>query len=112
MPTKNDRITHYIPQNLPKLEHEFVEPTDHPSFFYWLFRYRCMECKKPGQEINEIIPRARSKGAIMDWRNRVLLCRECHAKFHQGGVTKAKIEAMQLMRKEYLMSIDRGKYVA
>lgn len=111
MPKANDRITHYIPQNLPKLEQEFVKPTPDDYFIHWLFRYRCMDCRKPGQEINEIVPRSRSKGAIMDWRNRVVLCRECHSRFHHNGVTKTKIEAMQTTRKEYLISIDRGKYV-
>jgi len=111
VPTKNDRITHYIPQNYAPIVREFVEPSPEPYFIHWLFRYRCMECKRPGQEINEIVPRSRSKSAIMDWRNRVLLCRECHTKFHHNGVTKEKIEAMQKLRSEYLTSVGRGEYV-
>lgn len=107
----NHRLTHYIPPtNLSPIINEFVEPNPSDHFIHWLFRYRCAECKMPGQEINEIIPRSRSKTSILDWRNRILLCRDCHRKFHLHGVTKQKIESMQKTRYEYLISIGREAY--
>lgn len=107
----NHRLTHYIPPaNLAPIIHEFVEPNPSDHFIHWLFRHRCAECKMAGQEINEIIPRSRSKTSILDWRNRVLLCRDCHHKFHLHGVTKQKIEDMQKARSEYLISIGREAY--
>jgi 5-methylcytosine-specific restriction endonuclease McrA len=110
--TNYRHITHYIPPaKIEPIVHEFVEPNPSDHFIHWLFRYRCMECHLPGQEINEIIPRSRSKHAIMNWRNRVVLCRDDHEKFHHDGVTKEKIETMQEHRKEYLISIGREKYL-
>jgi len=107
-----NRITHFIPpENFQKLVQEFVEPNPSDSFIWFLFRYRCMECNKPGQEINEIVPRSRSKKSIMDWKNRVVLCRECHDKFHHDGVTAEKIQIMQEHRKIYLLSIGREYYI-
>lgn len=113
MKTNFNRITHYIPPEkpFPKIVQEFVEPNPSDHFIHWLFRYRCMECKRPGQEINEIIPRSRSKKSILDWRNRVVLCRECHEKFHHNGVTPDKIKEMQEHRKEYLILVGREQYV-
>lgn len=106
-------ITHYIPpaQKFADLEKEFVEPVPYDYFIHWLFRYRCMDCRRAGQEINEIIPRSRSKKSILDWKNRVLLCRPCHESFHHKGVTSDKIKNMQELRKSYLTSIDREQYV-
>jgi 5-methylcytosine-specific restriction endonuclease McrA len=92
-------------------EREFVEPNSSDSFIHWLFRYRCIDCKQPGTEVNEIIPRSRSKKAILDWRNRVLLCRTCHELYHKDGVTDAKIKRMQEIRLEFLKSFDRLEYV-
>lgn len=91
-------------------EREFVEPDTTTAFIHWLFRYRCIICKKPGSEINEIIPRSRSKKSIGDWRNRVLLCGDHHREFHKDGVTNAKIEKMQEVRLEFLKSFDRAEY--
>ena len=107
------RITHYIPPAVKflDLEKEFVEPCADDYFIHWLFRHRCMECQKPGAEINEIIPRSRSKRAILDWKNRVVLCRTCHESFHHNGVTIQKIKAMQETRREYLKSIGREQYL-
>lgn len=109
----NHRLTHYIPPAtpLPELPKEFVEPNPSDYFIHWLFKYRCAECKKPGQEVNEILPRARSKFAIMDWKNRILLCRDCHSRFHLKGVTDKKIENMRRVRVDYLTSINREEYV-
>ena len=108
-----NRITHFIPpqEPFPKLVLEFVEPVPDDYFIHWLFRYRCMECRQKGEEVNEIIPRSRSKKSIMDWRNRVVLCRSCHERFHHNGVTKEKIIAMQNKRKEYLASVGREGYL-
>lgn len=108
------RITHYIPpaKPLPKLVGEFVEPVPDDYFIFWLFRYRCQECNS-GQhlEINEINPRGRSKKNILNWENRVVLCRTCHEKFHHNGVTREKIQIMQKRRKTYLISIGRERYI-
>lgn len=113
--TKNhyNRVEHYIPPatKIPDLEREFVEPSASDSFIHWLFRYRCAECKMPGTEVNEIIPRARSKFSILDWTNRILLCRNCHQKFHLNGVTDDKINRMKQTRIEYLKSIGREEYL-
>ena len=107
-----NRITHFIPpENFQKLVQEFVEPNPSDHFIHWLFRYRCINCKKSGEEINEIEPRGRSKKNIMNWKNRVLLCRECHNLFHKDGVTNDKIVAMKLLREFYLISVGREKYV-
>lgn len=107
-----NRIVHFIPPaKFAEIESEFVEPVPDDYFIWWLFRYRCMECKRPGQEINEITPRSRSKSAIMEWKNRVVLCRECHEKFHHNGVTMEKQQNMREHRISYLKSIDRLSYI-
>jgi 5-methylcytosine-specific restriction endonuclease McrA len=113
MAPNHNRITHYIPPaHIQPIVREFVEPNPSEHFIQWLFRYRCMECKESKNlEINEIILRSRSKSAIMDWRNRVVLCRTCHEKFHHSGVTKEKVLKMQEQRKEYLKSIGRSQYL-
>jgi len=106
-----DRITHYIPpENFAPLVKEFVEPVADDYFIHWLFGYRCIECRRRGDEINEINPRGRSKKNILDWKNRVLLCRDCHTKFHHGGVNHDKIIAMQQLRHDYLISIGKEVY--
>jgi 5-methylcytosine-specific restriction endonuclease McrA len=90
---------------------EFVEPNASDSFIHWLFRYRCIECKQSGSEVNEIIPRSRSKKSILNWKNRVLLCRSCHELYHKDGVTKQKVERMQNLRLEFLQSFGRTEYL-
>ena len=101
----------FVPQNFEAYKPQYVEPTPDPSFIYWLFHYKCVMCKKPASEINEIVPRSRSKNSILDWRNRVPLCTDCHRVFHQTGVTQKKIDEMQTKRREFLMAMDRGEYV-
>lgn len=90
---------------------EFVEPNASDSFIYWLFRYRCVECKKPASEINEIEPRSRSKTNILNWKNRVPLCSECHRKYHDGGVSDKKADEMRKHRAEFLESTGRSEYI-
>jgi 5-methylcytosine-specific restriction endonuclease McrA len=115
MTPRHNRITHYIPPaHIQPIVHEFVAPNSSDHFIYWLFHYRCIMCNKPATEINEIIPRGRSKKSVLDWRNRVTLCQECHTGqngFHHHGVTSDKIKVMQEKRKEYLISIDRNQYL-
>lgn len=107
-----NRITHFIPpENFKKIETEFVEPSCEPYFIHFLFMHRCLECKQIAYDIHEIIPRSRSKKSILDYKNRVVLCRSCHEKFHHNGVTIQKIKDMQELRKNYLISISREKYV-
>lgn len=103
----------YSRRTLTKFEppvREFVEPNASDAFIFWLFRYRCVMCKKSGNEINEIVPRSRSKKSIGDWKNRVLLCNECHEIFHKDGVTDEKIEEMRQRRFQFLKSFDRSEY--
>jgi 5-methylcytosine-specific restriction endonuclease McrA len=110
--TSSNRVTHYIPPvNWKPFEREFVEPSPSDSFIWWLYRYRCAKCKMPGQEVNEIIPRSRSKKSISDWKNRILLCRNCHQEYHMNGVTDDKINAMREIRITYLEMIGRGEYL-
>ncbi len=107
-----NRISHYIPpKDWSPIQPEFVEPIADDYFIWWLFKYRCAECKHIGQEINEIIPRSRSKKSVLTWQNRIVLCRSCHEKYHKGGVTKQKIIDMQTLRINFLRSIGRTDYV-
>jgi|GEM_PF-1566649 len=110
------RITHYIPPatKFLDLEKEFIEPNPSDHFIYWLFRYRCIVCKKPATEINEIRPRGRSKKNLLDWKNRVTQCQECHTGdggFHHNGITNDKIKDMIQLRSDYLISIGREQYI-
>lgn len=77
----------------------------------WLFHDRCVMCKEKADEINEIIPRSRTKDARKDWHNQVSLCNPCHTKFHKNGVTLQKQRVMLQKRKEFLISVGREKYV-
>lgn len=104
-------LGHYIPRNYEPVEKEFIVPVPDDYFIYWLFKYKCVQCKRPATEINEIIPRARSKKSILDWRNRVSLCRRCHDEFHHDGVTDAKIQSLKIARNEFLISMGRMEYV-
>lgn len=105
-------FTHYVPpRNFDEMEREFIEPVPDDYFIWWLFRRRCVMCSKSATEINEIVPRGRSKKSIKDWTNRVTLCHECHRDFHHKGVTKGKIKAMQTKRIEVLKSTGREEYL-
>ena len=104
-------LTHYIPpKNFDDYKSEFIKPVPNDYFIWWLFRHKCVQCRKPATEINEIIPRGRSKKSILDWKNRVTLCHECHVEFHHNGVTNAKIEKMQEDRLKFLNSSGREQY--
>lgn len=108
-----NRISHYIPPatySFSDLEKEFVQPCSDDSFIWWLFRYRCVDCRQAGTEINEIVPRGRTKKALV-WTNRVVMCRNCHQAYHLHGVTNEKIKALREKRTSYLMSIGRGEYI-
>lgn len=104
-------LGHYIPRNYEPAIKEFIQPTADPSFIYWLFKYRCVECKRPATEINEIVPRSRWKSATLEWRNRVPMCQRCHEKFHHDGVTDVKIQALKIKRNEFLIAMGRMEYV-
>ncbi len=95
----------------PKHVKEFVEPDASDAFIWFLFKHRCVYCRKPATEINEIVPRSRSKQSIQDWENRVLMCRECHNDYHRHGVNSGTIEDLQQKRVEFLKSMGREKYV-
>jgi hypothetical protein len=65
-----------------------------------LFRGRCVvNVAHRATEINEIIPRSRSKNAITMRGNRVPMCRSCHGIYHWGGVTPEKMEILVEMAK-------------
>jgi hypothetical protein len=95
----------------PEIEREFVEPSSSDHFIWWLFKRRCIHCNLPATEINEIVPRSRSKGSIMDWRNRVTMCHVCHMSYHQDGVTNGKIQDMNFEREKFLKMIGRSEYL-
>jgi len=94
----------------PKEIHEYVQPIPDSSFIFWLFHYRCIVCKKDATEVNEIVPRSRSKNSINDWRNRVPLCRTCHNEYHKKGVNSGTIKEMQKTRNEFLLTFGRKEY--
>ena len=104
-------FSHYVPpRNFEELEKEFIEPVADDYFIWWLFRRRCVMCSKPATEINEIVPRGRSRKSVKDWTNRVTLCRTCHDEFHHNGVTAKKIKEMQEKRKVFLLASGRAEY--
>lgn len=90
---------------------EFVEPTPEPSFIWWLFRNLCVSCKHPADEINEIIPRSRSKESVLDWTNRVTMCKNCHNEYHKNGVNAVTIHALQQKRINFLKDMGREEYL-
>lgn len=104
-------LGHFIPQNHAPIEKEFIEPRPEPYFIHWLFKHRCIQCKKTGTDVNEIVPRSRSRNSVLDWRNRVLLCRECHHAYHKDGVTEEKIFKMKMVRRDFLIAMGRMEYV-
>ena len=95
----------------PPIPHEFVEPSSSDSFIWWLFKRMCIMCHHPATEINEIIPRSRSKESILIWSNRVTLCQLCHREFHADGVTDTKIKDMVRKRRQFLIDIGRAEYI-
>lgn len=77
---------------------------------FWLFHDRCVMCGQKAEEVNEIIPRARSKNWNR-WRNKVTLCHLHHTEFHHNGVTEHKQEELLESRAHFLMSVGRAKYI-
>ena len=80
------------------------------KFIKWLFRGRCVICYRPGTEINEIVPRSQSGDALF-WKNRVLMCRECHSEYHHLGTSETAIRDLQNKREMFLHRIDRADYI-
>ena len=104
-------LGHYIPRRTSSpVEKEYVHPVPEDYFIWWLFKYKCVSCHKPATEINEIVPRSRSKKSILNWKNRVTLCHGHHMEFHRNGVTDNKISEMNKKRREFLKSVGREEY--
>lgn len=76
----------------------------------WLFHSRCIICREPYDDVNEMVPRSREKNAL-DWRNRVTLCRKHHEEYHHTGVTGEKLGAMMTARSDFLRSVGRDAYI-
>lgn len=100
----------YAPM-LPVEKKEFVEPNASDYFIWWLFKNLCASCHRPASDVNEIIPRSRSKQSILNWENRVLMCRECHDNYHRHGVNSKAIEILQEKRIEALRLFGREEYI-
>lgn len=100
----------YAPM-LPTEPKEFVVPNASDSFIWWLFKHLCVVCHKPATEINEIVPRSRSKESILNWENRVTMCRECHGEYHRHGVNFGTQEELFFKRQEALKLFGREEYI-
>jgi len=100
----------YIPA-IPPEPKEFVIPNPSDSFIWWLFKHLCVSCHKSAQELNEIIPRSRSKNSILDWTNRVTMCCECHNEYHRHGVNSKTQSELQEKRIEALKLFGREEYI-
>lgn len=101
----------YLPPTHPVSIKEFVEPVATDSFIWWLFRFRCVCCHQPATEINEIIPRSRSKKSIEDWENRVTMCTSCHREYHNKGVNNRTMNELRQKRVDFLKAFDREEYL-
>lgn len=95
---------------IPQSPKEFVEPTADSYFIWWLFKNRCVVCKKPATDVNEILPRSRSRKSIVTWENRVTMCVECHREYHRKGVNDKAVEELQKIRYDFLKSMGREEY--
>ena len=80
------------------------------SFYLWLFKYHCLICGHSGSEIHHIIPRSHGEKS-MDWRNRILLCKECHNRIHNDGINKINIIKLQNKRARVLRSYNREGFI-
>ena len=87
------------------------EPNPSDEFIWWLFRNRCVVCGYAATEINEIVPRSRGKDKVLDWKNRVCMCHNCHNEYHKHGVNDGAILLLQQTRVEFLIGIGRDAYV-
>ena len=99
----------YAPRIAPDPK-EFIEPVPDDYFIWWLFRNKCVVCHKQATEINEIVPRSRSKLSILTWENRVTMCRECHNDYHKHGVNSKTQAKLQTKRDSFLRMIGREAY--
>lgn len=99
------------PEHADKMMQTYRELRGDREAIFWLFNDRCVDCKQKAEEVNEIVPRARSKHATEDWRNQVTLCHFCHVEFHRNGVTDDKIARLIEKRKEFLIAMGREDYV-
>jgi 5-methylcytosine-specific restriction endonuclease McrA len=95
----------------PKADSDLGTPINDAEWIWKLFKGRCIVCRKAAQDLNELIPRSRSQKSLLDWKNRVPMCRECHVKYHASGVSLQKLVALKEKRAEYLRSIGREKYI-
>lgn len=103
-------VRYMHPRDYPKIEREFIEPNSSDYFIWWLFRNKCVACHKQATEINEIVPRSRSKQSVLDWKNRVTMCRECHNDYHKHGVNSKTQAELQTKRYNFLLMIGRQAY--
>lgn len=83
---------------------------DSREFIFRLFRGRCVICHRQGTDINEIVPRSRGKDSL-HWKNKVLMCREDHDKYHRLGVSLKAIEKLQEQRVKFLIAMGREDWV-
>lgn len=90
---------------------QISDPLDKDSreFIVALFRGRCVVCHAEGTDVNEILPRSRGRRSL-DWHNKVLLCRKCHRKYHNEGVSKKAIRELQEIRVKYLVETGRAEF--
>lgn len=77
---------------------------------FWLFHDRCVMCGQKAEEVNEIVPRARTRHA-KQWRNQVTLCHSCHQEYHHNGVTHEKQSDLFGKRESFLVTIGREQYI-
>lgn len=100
----------YAPRLTPETK-EFVIPNASDNFIWFLFKHLCVSCHKPASEINEILPRSRSKESILNWENRVTMCRDCHNEYHRQGVNSKTQEELFFKRQEALKLFGREEYI-
>lgn len=80
------------------------------KLIYEIFNHRCIICWERATEINEIIPRSRTKKAF-DLKNCVPLCHQHHRIYHENGVTPEKIKDMQDTRAMFLRILGKSEYI-
>lgn len=81
------------------------------NFIQWLFRYRCVGIYEPCHQIARDVSHIRTGHDDSDWREIVLHCVNCHAEYHNNGVSDKVIQALKERRIEYLETIGRSEYI-